>query len=149
MEEPQLRIFTLHNHAFTLPSSLCFNLFCRQILLNSPKVLFANTLPFPNIRAFHPLPSILRAVSPKIIVRSNSEPQLYEKYQWVAKMTCISSPFASLPQKVKNSPNGSVNLSSYWLSSLLRCVWQDYREQWDLKPVSWIIGWEVERTLQF
>lgn len=72
MKEPQLRIFTLHKDNFTPPLSVCFIIFCRQVPLNNTKPLLANTLPSPNIRGFHQLPSvfhqlalILGAVLPK------------------------------------------------------------------------------------
>lgn len=89
MKEPQLRIFTLHNDVFILPSSLYFILFCGQISLNSTKVLLANTLPSPNIRGVHHLPSILRAVSPKTTLSSHSVPRQY-KYHSELQEQCQS-----------------------------------------------------------
>lgn len=158
VKEPQLRIFALHKDNFTPPLSLCYIMFCRQVPLNNTKVLLANTLPFPNMRGFHHLPSvfhqlapILRAVPPKPAGSSLRSSSL--SCRGSTGVTWMSFPLGptSLPQWVKNSPCSSVNLSRYLLllSSLLRYVWQDYKEQWDLKPDSWFIGWWVERTPHF
>lgn len=150
MKEPQLRILTLHKDNFTLPSSLCFIIFCRQVPLNNTKPLLANTLPSPNIRVFHHLPSvfhqlapILGVVPPKTTVSSVRSTSLSCRSS--SEVTWMSSPLGltSLPQWVKNSSSSSVNLSCYLLllSNLLKYVWQDYKDQWDLEPDSWIIGW--------
>lgn len=150
MKEPQLRIFTLHKDNFTLPSSLCFILFYRQVPLDNTKPLLANTIPSPNIRVFHHLPSVFHQLAPVLGVVA---PKTTGSSMMSTSLSCRSNTgvtwmsfppgLTSLPQWGKNPPSSSTNLSCYLLllSSLLRYVWQDYKEQWDLKPDAWIIGW--------
>lgn len=134
MKEPQLRIFTLHKDNFTLPSSLCFILFCRQVFLNNTKPLLANTLPSPNMRVFHHLHSVFHQLTPVLGVvlpkaTGSSMRSASSSCTSSTGMIWISSPLGltSLPQQVKNAPSSSVNLSCYLLllSSLLRYVWQE------------------------